>query len=123
MSPCLKLLAPLSEAEITLAKSRKLISPLTGVIRSVEEVPLDLEDAADVCIFVSSLSEASRFSVPLSNRLHGGIGLSKAVAEAKAIGEAIERYCCAFLDPGDLVYASYKEVAGQAIHPSRFALF
>lgn len=51
MPPYPNLFPSLSEAEITLAKSRRLISPLTGVIRSVEELPLDLEDAADLSIF------------------------------------------------------------------------
>jgi ribosomal protein S12 methylthiotransferase accessory factor len=96
---------------------------LTGVIRLVEEVPLDPEDAAEVSLFVSSLSEASRFSMPLSNRMHGGMALAKSIAKAKAIGEAVERYCAAFIDPDEVVYASYKEVADRAVHPGQFALY
>ncbi|MCI0391367.1 MAG: YcaO-like family protein [Acidobacteria bacterium] len=123
MAPHLNLFASLSEAEITLAKSRKLISPLTGVIHSVEEVTLDPEDEAEVNVFVSSLSEASRFSMPLSSRMNGGIGLSKSVAKARAIGEAVERYCSAFLDPDEVIYDSYEEVADRAVHPGQFALY
>ncbi|MFN0087839.1 MAG: YcaO-like family protein, partial [Blastocatellia bacterium] len=112
-----------NEAAVTLAKSRRLISPLTGVIRSVEEVPLNEEDAAEISLFVSSLSDASRIDIPLSNRLHGATGETKEVAKAKAIGEAIERYCAARFDPEELIVASYKDVSGRAIHPSQFSLY
>jgi ribosomal protein S12 methylthiotransferase accessory factor len=125
MTPVARLLdqSSSSGAQATLSKSRRLISPITGIIRSVEEIPLNLEDAAEVSIFLTSLTEASRFALPLSNRLHGASGLTKDDARVRAIGEAIERYCAAFFDPDDLVFASYTDLDGSAIHPSRFALY
>ena len=124
MMPATRLLAQSSSGvQATLAKSLRLISPITGIIRSVEEIPLNLEDAAEVSIFLTSLTEASRFAAPLSNRMHGASGLTKDDARVRAIGEAIERYCAAFFDHEDLIFASYKELAGNAVHPGRFALY
>jgi ribosomal protein S12 methylthiotransferase accessory factor len=53
----------------------------------------------------------------------GGTSVYQKNALAKAIGECIERYCCALYDVTALNVSSYKEADFPCVHPSEFALF
>jgi ribosomal protein S12 methylthiotransferase accessory factor len=55
-----------------------------------------------------------------------GAGLTWDAASGAALGECLERYCAAMLDPGELVYGSFEELRARgndACDPEAFALF
>jgi len=53
----------------------------------------------------------------------GAAGLTWEEAAMGAIGECIERYCCAVYDHDELTYASQRELGDTAIGMDRFALY
>jgi ribosomal protein S12 methylthiotransferase accessory factor len=52
----------------------------------------------------------------------GGASAERGAAMAKAIGEAIERYCGAIYDVTELPLYSYAGAPFRCVHPSEFAL-
>lgn len=57
--------------------------------------------------------------------LSAGCSPKKNSAAIAAIGETIERYCCAFFDPKDSIYGSYHDhkASYSLISPDKFSLF
>ncbi|MCH9684706.1 MAG: YcaO-like family protein [Deltaproteobacteria bacterium] len=53
----------------------------------------------------------------------GGTATNRTVALAKAIGEAVERYCGSVYDADRVQVMSHREAKGEAIDPRRFVLF
>ena len=52
-----------------------------------------------------------------------GSAFTPEVAKARAIGEAIERYCAAIYFDEKMIFDSYQNLESDAIHPERYALF
>jgi ribosomal protein S12 methylthiotransferase accessory factor len=52
-----------------------------------------------------------------------GAAMRRESAVAKAVGEAVERYCSALFAREELPLRSFDEAEGPCVHPSRFALF
>lgn len=57
------------------------------------------------------------------NQRNGGAGFSDIQAKVSAVGECLERYCAAFYEPNKLVFASWKDLGKEAVHPSEWCLF
>ena len=108
--------------EATLQKGAQLLDPACGIIRSI--IP-NLAEHGDplVYAFGAVACQANHpDATPQINRA-GGASLDRDRAIAATIGEAVERYCASYFDPAAIVFASYKEVADRAVHPSKFGLF
>ncbi len=108
-------------AEETLPRLRTFVSPLTGVIRSVGETLA----APDEHRLVSIGCELADGGPTIAESLDGYTGSEhwrREVAEAAALGEAIERYSGSFVPAGRLVVATSDELPS-AVDPERFALF
>jgi ribosomal protein S12 methylthiotransferase accessory factor len=52
-----------------------------------------------------------------------GKGLTMAVAQERALGEAVERYSSLFYQPQELTYARRAELAGRSIDPAQLVLY
>ena len=111
-----------SRAEETLPRLRTFVSPLTGVIRSVGETLA----APDEHRLVSIGCELADGGPTIAESLDGYTGSEhwrREVAEAAAMGEAIERYSGSFVPAERLVVATSEEFGRRAVDPERFALF
>lgn len=96
-----------------------------GIVRHLYELTRE-PDAPDVFTYVAKLGDIGRFHFQQCGQITTGIGLTRSHAKTAAIGEAIERYCASFYDPGDIVTATFNEMVSMelpACEPSRFALY
>lgn len=106
----------------TLLKGEKMFDPMSGIIRAI--IPNMIEQGDPTIHAFGALTchtERLNFN-PMAHRM-GGASLSREGAIASTIGEAAERYCAAYYEPNELVFAPYTEVAADAVHPSKFGLF
>ncbi|MBB2909821.1 ribosomal protein S12 methylthiotransferase accessory factor [Streptosporangium becharense] len=99
-----------------------LVDPRTGIVREITELRIDDDDPRFVHYLSEACStEAMGFLKNFGN--NGGAATDRRRALAKAIGEAVERYCSACFSPGDLVTASYEELDRPATPPGSYALY
>lgn len=112
---------PKTDVAETLRKAERLIDERTGIIKDVWHVLIDPDDPK-LFRYGSQLADTSRYAMLKCREVNGAAALSREHALAKALGEAIERYCSAIYDETTFVYASYSEVEQEAIDPRAFPL-
>jgi ribosomal protein S12 methylthiotransferase accessory factor len=99
-----------------------LVDPSVGIVRSVSQAPLEpgapafFHYAAKACNTLA-LCKQKNFSRA------GGASTNKAIALAKALGEAVERYCSAIYDKEELPFTCFADASFPCVSPSDFALF
>jgi ribosomal protein S12 methylthiotransferase accessory factor len=110
---------PVSEA---LRRARRLVSDRVGIVSEVVFLETTPEEPA-VYWAQSYPAELG----PLCGRAtlnHGNAtSADRDRATMKAVGESIERYCAAFCDDKQLVFANWQQLPGPALCPDDFALF
>jgi ribosomal protein S12 methylthiotransferase accessory factor len=99
-----------------------LVDPVVGVIRGVEEVRREA-GAPDFFHFGGQACDTSAFAPQRNFAYTGGASVHRGTALAKAVGEAVERYCAAIYDIDDFPLASFDEADFAAVEPEAFALF
>ena len=112
--------------EDTLKKYERLVSPVTGVIRSLTRVQAGPEDIIHNYT-VSHGGRLSRYSIE-SLRLatrdrSGGKGTSNVGAKVSGLCEALERYSAIFANDPIQAHESYIELDDGALHPNELLLF
>lgn len=70
-----------------------------------------------------TIADVSRITGREANELGGGTGLKADEALAKAIGEAVERYCVDMYVPEEITIKSFNELGEWGFDPRRCALF
>jgi ribosomal protein S12 methylthiotransferase accessory factor len=100
------------------------IDERTGLIRWVFDIPIE---PGEPTVFNASvkMADTTRYSRQPCYDNNGGSGLTREQARNAAIGEGLERYCCAMLDPGDLVCGSARQLeqSYELCRPGEFSLF
>lgn len=99
-----------------------LVDDRVGVIRHVGEIPREA-GAPDFFHFHAQACDTSAFCHQKNFASSGGASPNRGMAMAKAVGEAIERYCAAIYDAGDLPLTSFKSAQFHCIPPHKFALY
>jgi ribosomal protein S12 methylthiotransferase accessory factor len=99
-----------------------LVDPKVGIVREVRELVRD-DDDPDFFHYLSRACNTARFTAMSNFGNNGGVSVNRYAAMAKALGEAVERYCSAIFDYRDLVYAPYSELEKPATRPGDFALY
>lgn len=99
-----------------------LVDPRTGIVREVKELFVD-DDEPGFVHYLSFASDTAAFGFLPNFGNNGGVGANARSAIAKALGEAVERYCSALFRYDDLEWATYAELAASATHPETFALY
>jgi ribosomal protein S12 methylthiotransferase accessory factor len=99
-----------------------LVDPMCGIVRSVRELRRP-PGSADFFHFTARACDTSAFGLPASFGLAGGAASSRTRAAAKAIGEAVERYCSAFCDGAGEPCTSYRNAPFRCVAPEDFALY
>jgi ribosomal protein S12 methylthiotransferase accessory factor len=99
-----------------------LVDEKVGIIQRVLELPRDDDDPE--CFHSLSLAcDTSRFTSEKNFAHNGGVSTNRTVSMAKAIGEAVERYCSAIFRYKDLTLSPFDELREPATAPESFALF
>lgn len=111
---------PFSDWQITLEKAQRLIGYRTGVVKLLSEMSAEPDDPP-MFRWQATLADTSRYSL-LKSLSGGGCAISRGVAQARAIGEAVERYCAGTYTEEDLILADFRSVAANAIDPRTFPL-
>ncbi len=98
-----------------------LIDERVGIIRHVDETPRD-PGSPDLFHFFAQACDTQALSGQTNFSKTGGVSFERSSALAKAVGEAIERYCGAQYDFADLPLHTYADAPFPCVHPSEFAL-
>jgi ribosomal protein S12 methylthiotransferase accessory factor len=113
---------PPTPTSATLPRLRSFVSPLTGVVRGVSETlaaPGELRLVGIGCELADGLPTIGTSLESYTGSEHW----SRELAEAAAIGEALERYSGSYIPADRVVIASAAELGEDAVAPERFALF
>lgn len=101
-------------AATCMARAAPAIGAGYGIIRAVWDLPIEPDDPR---LFHAAAQTAS--CEPLFNRTcfdrNGGSGLTRELARASAVGEALERYAAAAYDERDIISASYAELTDEGL--------
>lgn len=96
-----------------------LVDNQVGIINNVKEYLKEPGDPNFFCYFAKA-SNTSAFCNQENFSDSGGASYSKDIALAKAIGEAVERYCSAIYDKNEFCYASQKLASFDCVDVSKF---
>jgi ribosomal protein S12 methylthiotransferase accessory factor len=99
-----------------------LVDPVTGIVSHVQEVPRE-PGSPDFFHFSARACDTSAFSRQGNFQNTGGAATKRENAVAKAIGEAVERYCAALYEAEELPLVSASEAPFSVIPPKEFALY
>ena len=99
-----------------------LLDDSVGVIRGVVEVPRQA-GTPDFFHFAATAGNTQAFCPMPNFASGGGASAVRDVAVAKAVGEAVERYCAALYEMDDLPLTSRRAAAFECAAPAEFALY
>ncbi|MDM8359088.1 YcaO-like family protein [Pandoraea communis] len=99
-----------------------LLDEHVGLINQVREHPAEA-DSPKFLRFNCTAANTEAFGEYQNFAVGGGAATTRSMALAKAIGEAIERYCAAIYDKRELPLVAYEKAPFECIHPSAFVLY
>jgi ribosomal protein S12 methylthiotransferase accessory factor len=99
-----------------------LVDDHVGVVHHVEEVHRE-SGAPDFFHFSAQACNTQAFTPHKNFGNAGGASVERGIAMAKAIGEAVERYCSAIYRREDFPLWSYDEAPFHCVSPDTFALY
>jgi ribosomal protein S12 methylthiotransferase accessory factor len=107
------------------AAASRAIGARAGIIKHISNRMIEADDPR-MFQAVTSATDTARLYGTEGSPANSGAGLTWELALASAIGETIERYCCASYDERSLPVSNYRELqrAGvKAIHPEALPLY
>lgn len=100
-----------------------LVDDTVGIVEWLEVIPRQAGEP-DFFHAAARAADVRSFGLRHSNfRTTGGAATFPRDAAAKALGEAVERYCVALYDVDDLPLRSWSEISKPAVHPDELALY
>ncbi len=96
--------------------------PRVGIVKRIEE-KLRLPGTPEFYHVYAEACRTERFGWADNFRYTGGAAVDFDRAVAKAVGEAIERYCSAFFDLDELPLHSFEEAPFKCTEPESYALY
>ena len=100
-----------------------LVSPRTGIIRSIARISRGTEEPNPPVVFQANLSHFDFRKAEAFERGASGKGETEQEAMLGAIGEAVERYCAGQFAPGSLLHGTALELGAQCIRPEELVLY
>ena len=97
-----------------------LIDEKVGIIQEVHEVPRET-GTPDFFFFYATACNANAFTPQKNYRHTGGASAQRSHAMAKAIGEAVERYCSAIYKKDEYPLVSFESASFQCVPPTNFS--
>ena len=113
---------PRSDSGRILRLAPVLVDPVTGPIKTFTEYEPGPTDPA-LHHWVTALADPAWDSFGRDTVFCGGNALSTEVAQAAALGEAVERSSTCQVSYGDLLVARHCDIAGEALDPLAWDLF
>jgi ribosomal protein S12 methylthiotransferase accessory factor len=101
--------------------SSNIVDDRVGIVREVVETPRD-PGAPDFFHFYAQACDTTAFTAQKNFGTGGGASSGRSRAVAKAIGEAVERYCSAIYEAERLPLFSYADAPRRCVDPTVFAL-
>jgi ribosomal protein S12 methylthiotransferase accessory factor len=101
----------------------ELVSPRVGIVRELERVSKGRREPEIPIVYRSVLANFDYRRADPTDRMGAGKGETATQARMSAIGEALERYCSAHIDPVRLVLATPSELPAPAIEPASLVLY
>jgi ribosomal protein S12 methylthiotransferase accessory factor len=99
-----------------------IVDERVGIVRLVEEVHREA-GAPALFYFYAKACNTKAFCQQQNSSDAGGASTNRINAISKALGEAIERYCCAIFSPEDIPITSFKSAPFTCVPPQEFALY
>ena len=99
-----------------------LVDRSVGIVRYVSQAPRE-PGAPEFFHYAAKASNTLALCQQKNFSIAGGASTNRAIALAKALGEAVERYCSAMYDKEVLPLTSFTDASFPCISPSDFALF
>jgi ribosomal protein S12 methylthiotransferase accessory factor len=99
-----------------------LLDSRLGIVPRVFQIDREA-GSPDFFHFYASACDTQGFSAEPNFSTSGGASRHRDVALAKALGEAVERYCSAIYDPARMPVVSYERAPFRCVEPERFALY
>lgn len=101
---------------------RFLVDGRVGIVQNIAEVPRQAGEP-DFFHFYTKASNTGAFCEQANFRNNGGAAADRDAAMAKALGEAVERYCAAIYDRNELPLTSFREAGFSCVNPRQLALY
>lgn len=98
-----------------------LVNEHIGVVRRLGEIFTE-PGTPNFFHYAAEASNTSAFSAQRNFFNTGGASVHRSVAIAKAVGEAVERYCAALYEREELPFCSAREAPFDCVEPAAFAL-
>jgi ribosomal protein S12 methylthiotransferase accessory factor len=108
----------------TLKKAKRLVDPMTGIIKTVYHVRVHPDDP-QLFYYSAHLANTSRYARLECHRWASGVALASDRALASVIGEAVERYSPVMhyeCEKENLIEDSFSEIRDEALDPRVFPL-
>lgn len=99
-----------------------LVDERVGIIRNVIEIERDA-GAPNLFCFYARACNTKAFTDQANFANAAGASVDRHLAVAKAIGEAVERYCAAIYDQQDLPFYFFDRAPFDCVSPDKFALY
>ncbi len=99
-----------------------LVNRETGIIKDLLELPRQA-DMPNLIYYKAVIGNSGIFGLPDNFPVSGGTSTDRDKALAKAVGEAIERYCSSVYFPDEMIFGSYRELMPKALSPGLFEVF
>jgi ribosomal protein S12 methylthiotransferase accessory factor len=101
----------------------ELVSDRVGLIKSISMVKRGADEPCPPYICQATISNFDFKKAPKIERMSAGKGRTPDEAMMGAIGEAVERYCAAHVDPQKLVRSRAPDLPLQRLTPPEFVLY
>lgn len=98
-----------------------LVDRTVGIIHDVEELPREA-GAPEFFYYYARSCNTRAFCDQNNFAEGGGASTRRDLALAKAVGEAVERYCPALYNKEELPLTTFRHASFPCVHPSEFAL-
>ncbi|WP_300754076.1 YcaO-like family protein, partial [Janthinobacterium sp.] len=99
-----------------------IVDNKVGLVGNVIEHPVEI-DSPRFFRYSCNAGNTEAFGEYRNFAVGGGAAITREMALAKTVGEAVERYCAAIYDKQEFVLASYDEARFDCIEPAEFALY
>ncbi|HKI21611.1 MAG TPA: YcaO-like family protein [Isosphaeraceae bacterium] len=93
-----------------------LVDRRVGIVKRVDELPRE-PGAPDFFHYFATACNTGAFGAQANFKDTGGASVDRSLAMAKAIGEAVERYCSALYDVDELPLCSREEADFRCVEP------
>ena len=112
---------PARSAESLLRVLDDLVDHTVGIIHDIEELPREA-GAPEFFYYYARSCNTEAFCDQKNFAEGGGASTRRDVALAKAVGEAVERYCPALYCKEELPLTTFRQASFPCVHPSEFTL-